>query len=52
MKNFFPIIVGNFALLDPDPADKCGSVSETLVLREKSNANDYADVKNGGCFFL
>jgi hypothetical protein len=52
ISSLFSIFVGNFALLDPYPADQCGSVSETLVLGEKSNANDYADVKNGGCIFL
>ncbi len=32
ISSLFSIIVGNFALLDPDPVDQCGSGLETLVL--------------------
>jgi hypothetical protein len=32
ISSLFSIFVGKFALLDPDPADQCGSGSEMLVL--------------------
>jgi hypothetical protein len=33
--SLFSIFVANFALLDPDPADPCGTGSETLELGKK-----------------